>query len=75
MPVTVTNTIVSLNKKTLGAEFKKDQIFVVRFFDEASNETKAQLAKEFSENGSIKIQVQDDKEFTLDAKHVTFSEQ
>ena len=47
-PVQVTNTIVSLDKKVLGKEFKKDQSLIVTFFDDATEEEKTALAVKFA---------------------------
>lgn len=73
-PIQVTSTIVSLEKKVLGKEFKKDQSIVVKYFDDLDNEAKAKLAEQFKADGSLKIEAEG-KEFTLTSAHVSFSEQ
>ncbi len=74
-PLQVTSTVVTLDKKVLGKEFKKDQVHIVRFFDEADNEAKAALAAEFAERGQATVTCENGQQFTLLPQHVAFSEQ
>ena len=39
-PISVTTTVATLNKKILGKQFKKDQVHVVQFFENAEQDVK-----------------------------------
>lgn len=70
-PIVVTTTHAILNKQVLGKEFKKDQVHVVKYLDEADNAEKDKLAKELEETKEIKLTLAD-KEFVLTEKHISF---
>lgn len=73
-PITVTQTVVTLNKQVCGKEFKKDQTIITTYIEDLSAEDKKNLAEKFAADKQITITV-DGKEFVLNANHISFSEQ
>jgi len=73
-PIQLTSTLVSLDKKVCGKEFKKDQQLIVKFFDDATADEKKAYAETFAEKKELVITVSD-KTFTLKEIHISFSEQ
>lgn len=72
-PITVTQTVVTLNKQVCGKEFKKDQTIITTYIEDLSAKDKKNLAEKFAADKQITITV-DGKEFVLNANHISFSE-
>lgn len=73
-PIQVTNTLVILNKQILGKEFKKEQTIICGYFENLDNDEKKTLAAQFALENQITISAEN-KEFVLDAKHISFKEE
>ena len=72
-PITVTQTVVTLNKQVCGKEFKKDQTIITTYIEDLSAEDKKNLAEKCAADKQITI-TGDGKEFVLNANHISFSE-
>lgn len=73
-PITYMKTIASLDKKTLGKEFKKDGNLIAKEFETFDNDTLKKLKESLEADGKISVTLEGDKTFELGPQHIQFSE-